>query len=449
MKHIFSLLLLLLFIVIMQKAIAQNPIVPPGVYIADPEAYVGKDGRLYLFGSLDESDGYWCSHSYDILSTSDLRTWNIETNTFSSKGKNDEVPYSNELLFASDWVSKGDSCYLYYGMPSATLTEGVAVATTPWGPYEKGTHITGAYQIDPALFIDDDGQGYLYWGQGAPKVAKLKPRMREIDTATITNCLAGSYNENYFNEGSCVRKIGKLYYLVYAYGGRHNKRYQCTSLAYATSQSPMGPFHYRGIIIDNYGSNPVIENNHGSIQKFNGRWYVFYHRPTSGVKQFRKACIEPINIKKDGTISEVEMTSQGAPGPLPANMQIQAEWACEMSGNARSQDFKSDDLWFGKLANLENGDTAAYKYIQFGKGFKNVRFKTLGVHGEGQIEVWVNNGVKRKKVAGLEIKAFDKVQSYQIVTAPLNQIVKGKQAVTLIFKGFLNKPLDLDWFYFY
>lgn len=448
MKKTFFLLLPFLLVII-PYAKAQNPIVPPGVYIADPEAYVGKDGRLYVFGSLDESSGHWCSHSYDILSTSDLRTWNIETNAFSSKGENDEVPYTNELLFASDWVSKGDSSYLFYGMPSAIFTEGVAVATTSLGPYKNGTPIAGACQIDPAVFIDEDGQGYLYWGQGAPKVARLEPNMRQIDTATITNCLAGSYDDNYFNEGASVRKIGKLYYLIYAYGGRHNKRYQCTSLAYAISKSPMGPFRYKGVIIDNYGSNPLIENNHGSIQKFNGQWYVFYHRPTGGVTQFRKACIEPITIKKDGSIAEVEMTSQGASGPLPANMQIQAEWACQMSGGAYSKDFKSEGLWFGKLANIKNGDTAEYKYIQFKKGFKHVRCKTLGVHGEGQIEVWIGKGGDRKKVANLKIEAFDKDRSYQIITSPLNEIVKGKQAVTLVFDGFSQSPLALDWFYFY
>ncbi|SMO71994.1 family 43 glycosylhydrolase [Solitalea koreensis] len=428
---------------------SQNPIVPPGVYIADPEAHVGKDGHLYVYGSLDESNGYWCSHRHFILSSLDLKTWNIETNAFSSKGKNDEVPYTNELLFAPDCVTKGDSSYLYYCMPSGTFTEGVAAASSPLGPFENGTHLKGVYQIDPAVLLDDDGQAYFYWGQTAPKVAKLKPNMREIDTTTITNCLAGNYEDNYFNEGASIRKIGKLYYLIYAYGGRHNTRYQCTSLAYATSTSPMGPFQFRGVIIDNYGSNPVIENNHGSIQKFNGQWYVFYHRPSAGLKQFRKACIEPIKIEKDGSIREVEMSSQGASGPLPANMQIQAEWACQMSGNVRSQDFQSDNLWFGKLANLKNGDTAVYKYIQFGKATKNFVCKTLGGHGNGSVQVWVNDGRKKRMVADCEIKAYNKEDSYQIVSATLNESVEGKQAVTLLFKGFSEMPLDFDWFYFY
>lgn len=432
----------------LSNAYSQNPIVPPGVYIADPEAHTGKDGRLYLYGSLDESKNYWCSRRHFILSTSDMRTWNIETNAFSSAGKNDEVPYTDELLFAPDCVQKADSSFLFYCMPGQ-FAEGVASATSGYGPFINGSLLKGANQIDPAVFIDDDGQAYLYWGQSAPKVARLKFNMREIDTTSISNCLAGSYEENYFNEGSSIRKIGNLYYLVYAYGGRHNKRYQCTSLAYATSTSPMGPFHFKGVIIDNFGSNPTIENNHGSIQQFNGKWYVFYHRPTAGVKQFRKACVEEIKIEKDGSIREVEMTSQGAAGPLPANQQIQAEWTCMIYGKAFTQDYKSDDLWFGKLANINNGDTAVYKYIRFNKGIKQFVCKSLGANNRGTVEVWITENGKKRMIAACEIKAFDKEQSYQISNCSLTGNVAGKQAVLLVFKGFDGKPFDLDWFYFY
>ena len=49
-----------------------NPISPPGVYIADPEARQMPDGRVYVYGSRDEPTNVWCSHTYDVLSTSDL-----------------------------------------------------------------------------------------------------------------------------------------------------------------------------------------------------------------------------------------------------------------------------------------------------------------------------------------------------------------------------------------
>ena len=79
---------------------AQNPIIPPGVYIADPSARVWEDGKLYVYGSLDESTKYYCSWRHHVLETDNLITWKIHENRFASKGKNDQVPYSNALLFA-------------------------------------------------------------------------------------------------------------------------------------------------------------------------------------------------------------------------------------------------------------------------------------------------------------------------------------------------------------
>lgn len=89
----------------------QNPIVPPGVYLADPEGHQWKDGKLYLYVSRDESPDYYCSWSYDLLSTSDLKNWKITKNAFASKGPNDQVPYSDGELYASDAAYKNGKYY--------------------------------------------------------------------------------------------------------------------------------------------------------------------------------------------------------------------------------------------------------------------------------------------------------------------------------------------------
>lgn len=97
---------------------SQNPIVPPGMYIADPEAHVWNDGKIYIYGSRDESDDYWCSHSYHILSSSNLKDWDITENAFSSKGEFDQVTHHNNLLFAPDVAYKNGLYYLYYCSPA-------------------------------------------------------------------------------------------------------------------------------------------------------------------------------------------------------------------------------------------------------------------------------------------------------------------------------------------
>jgi beta-xylosidase len=100
------------------------------VFAADPEGHQWKDGRLYLYVSRDESPDFYCSWRYDLLSTDDLKNWTIHRDAFASKGPNDEVPYSDGELYASDAAYKDGKYYLYYSMRDA-IDEGVAVADAP------------------------------------------------------------------------------------------------------------------------------------------------------------------------------------------------------------------------------------------------------------------------------------------------------------------------------
>ena len=123
--------LLLLFLTISNSIFCQNPIVPAGVYLADPSAHVWHDGKLYVYGSLDESTEYYCSYKYHVLSTSDLLHWDMEENVFASRGENDEVLYSDKELYAPDCQFKNGMYYLYYCLPDRKAAEGVATSKFP------------------------------------------------------------------------------------------------------------------------------------------------------------------------------------------------------------------------------------------------------------------------------------------------------------------------------
>jgi beta-xylosidase len=375
---------------------AQNPIVPPGIYIADPTAKVWEDSRLYIYGSADESTEYYCSHRYHVLSTDDLTHWTLHENSFASRGEDDRVPYSDSLLYAPDCVVRGDSFYLYYCQPDPVNAEGVAVSASPVGPFGVATPIdVGEYhQIDPCLFIDDDGQGYYIWGQFTAKMARMKPDMRTIDPATITDSVV-TEKEHFFHEGAHMVKRNGIYYLLYAHLGRAGMP---TCIGYATSRSPMGPFAYGGVIIDNDHCDPGNWNNHGSIMEFRGQWYVFYHRSTHNSKMMRKACIEPIFFGDNGSIGEVEMTSQGAGPALNARNMIPAERACLLMGNTRIEAVAPDNE---ALAGIGDEDRAAYKYIDFGNGIDSITvrvrpgpsgggitFMAETCHGAGRSGTW-------------------------------------------------------------
>lgn len=420
---------------------SQNPIVPPGIYMADPTARVWGDGKLYIYGSVDESTEYYCSHSYHVMSTSDLVHWTIHENSFSSKGEDDRVLYSDELLYAPDCQVKGDTFYLYYCQPDSEHAEGVAVSTRPAGPFEKASPVNVAEhnQIDPCVFVDDDGQAYYMWGQFTAKMARLNPDMRTLDSATVRDSVL-TEAEHFFHEGGHMVKRNGIYYFLYAHLGRAGMP---TCIGYSTSHSPMGPFTYGGVIVDNDHCDPGNWNNHGSIMEFNGQWYVFYHRATHNSKMMRKACMEPIFFNEDGSINEVEMTSQGAGEPLPATSVIGAERACLLHGNVRIIACAEDNE---ELAGIRNEDKAVYKYVDFGEGVDSVLVRVMPGAAAGRIDLKADMPWG-KHIGTVEVPDAAACNGWVTLAAPAGG-VKGVRALWLVFSGEGEELFSVDWFQF-
>src|SRR5690606_9669154 len=137
------------------------------------------------------------------------------------------------------------------------------------------------------VLLDDDGRVYLYWGGDSSHMAELDPE-------TMVDILPGTYRENilpkaapfHFQEGIPPHNINGTYYLVYAAG---------LNKAYATSDSPTGPFTYRGVIVS-HAVDAHGGNIHGGLAELNGQWYIFYHRMTNRTVYSRRACVERVTI---------------------------------------------------------------------------------------------------------------------------------------------------------
>jgi hypothetical protein len=400
----------------------RNPVLPPSICIADGEAHVFADG-LYVFGSWDQYADDYCSEEYRVVSTKDMKNWTIYDKSLDGReipwltnGKKyyvtdmnlrDPAPFFKNmveeiqkqlpkemqvsldtvsegdlpesidfgqyaknpyLLFAPDCICKDGKYYLYF-CTSANL-EGVAVSDKPEGPFEKPRQLPCA-GIDPAVFIDDDGKAYYYWGQFRASGVELNPDMVSFDEEKIVKKLV-TEEEHGFHEGSSMRKRDGIYYYVYPCIYRDNKP---TCLAYATSGSPLGPFTYRGIIIDNAKCDPQSWNIHGSIECFEGQWYVFYHRSSKNGKTSRRLCVEPIYFNEDGTIDEVKMTSVGAGNPFDMDEAIQGWRACEVDGGAYVSDY---DLV------MKDESSAVIRYVKIDAPVRGVRVEK---DGEGTVEV--------------------------------------------------------------
>ena len=337
---------------------AHNPILDSRIFIPDVEAHAWGDGRMYLYGSFDlQGVRDYCSGVHHVYSSEDLVHWTdhgvVFSVTDSTWAKDCGTLYAPDCAYRDGWY------YLYYCVPDGRC--GVAKSQSPTGPFADVGQIEGIWGIDPAVFIDDDGQAYIYWGQLTwGKVARLKDNMVEIEPDSVTPSL--TVEEHEFHEGSSVKKINGKYYFLFADTHRHGNR--PTSLGYAVSDHPMRDFKYGGVVIDNFGCDPAVWNNHGSMECFNGQWYVFYHRSTHGTVNSRHVCIEPIHFSEDGSISEVKQTSSGVGDAIPAGEHIPANLACELTGNVRiaGDTASSENL---VLSEIRNGDTALYRYLDF------------------------------------------------------------------------------------
>ena len=394
----------------------RNPILPPEYHVPDSEAHVMPDGRLYLYGSYDDREDVFCSEVYHVVSTPDMEHWTIHDvslrgneipwfenpdapkypgidwahpTPFIQKMMEDEGHAADKekfekrnntpeppLLFAPDAVYRDGVYYLYFCMKDDS--GGVAVSDRPQGPFCNPVQLPCG-GIDPAVFVDDDGQAYYYWGQLFSHGVKLNQDMISFDRDRIVDDLV-TEEEHFFHEGSSMRKINGVYYYVYA----NMERGKPTALGYATGKSPLGPFTYRGIIVDNDGCDPASWNNHGSIECFNGQWYVFYHRSSRGTQRHRRLCIEPIRILEDGRIEEVKMTSQGVGAPFAPGETIMGYQACGLSGSIY---IDADDACGEKLAHIAAGDEALFRYVESGSGWKGI---TISCRGAGRIGVYLD-----------------------------------------------------------
>jgi arabinoxylan arabinofuranohydrolase len=410
-----------------------NPILPIQHFVPDAEARQWPDGRMYIYGSYDISGRTsYCSWEYHVFSSADLVHWEHHGESFCSSAPNSDVPWSAAPLYAPDCIYKDGRYYLFFC--GADRSEGVAESLSPAGRFSNAHPVEGADgdAIDPAAMVDDDGQVYYYWGQFNLRGARLRPDLRGIDPETLNTSLI-SEPEHGFHEGASIRKRGGLYYLVYT----DTSRGRATSLAYATSRSPLGPFTKGGIIIDNTGCDPETWNNHGSIAPFNDQWYVFYHRSSQATRFNRRACVEPIRFNPDGSIDEVEMTTQGASGPLPATRPIEAWRACLLGGKVRTgahgptEDDPSVREW---LTMIHDGDWAGYKYVDFDAQPVNAFLARAGspTYG-GIIEVRLDQP-DGELIGTCQVPRTGGWQKWATVRCPV-QGARGVRAVYLAFKG--------------
>ena len=328
---------------VLNKQAISKPLVSH-IYTADPSAHVF-NGKLYIYPShdidageaFDDLGSHFAMEDYHVLS---MEHPGGETTDHGQALHVNDVPWAERQMWAPDAAEKDGKYYLFFPAKDydGIFRIGVAVSDSPTGPFTpQPKPIEGSFSIDPAVYKDDDGSYYIYfggiwggqlqrWCTGAfngnqpesplaflpadnepalcAKVAKLSDDLLSLaepvkDVVIVDEdgqALLQGDNDRRFFEASWVHKYKGNYYFTYSTGDTH-------FICYAIGDNPYGPFTYKGVIL-----NPVVGwTSHHSIVEFEGKWYLFYHDSSlsKGVTHLRSVKVRELTHNEDGTIQAI------------------------------------------------------------------------------------------------------------------------------------------------
>lgn len=371
-------------------------------YGADPYAMIYND-EVYIYMTNDQQE-------YDVHPNSDNSYGNINTiNCISSK---DLVNWTDHGVMKvakrgsgpASWASCSwaptachkkingkEKFFLYFANNGSGI--GVVTSDSPWGPWtdpigkelisrSTPTCNTVTWLFDPAVLVDDDGTGYIYFGGGVPNGKQADPgtaRVAKLNSDFISiNGTPATINPPYLFEDAGANKIAGKY--VYSYCSNWN----CTGnpmsnaqICYMTSSNPMGPFTYSGIAYNNqadflkgeYGNNGG--NNHHAMFEFKGKWYMTYHarvlQNAKGQKgDYRSSHVDYVNVNtQTGSITRSSGSAKGVDqvGYLDPFEKTEAETMAWMGGI--ETEYGGSNMLVTKI---DKGDWTGVAGVNFGQG---------------------------------------------------------------------------------
>ena len=311
----------------------------PADYMADPSVHVF-NGRLYIYPSHDRESGipendngdHFDMNDYHVLSTDDVMHGEIVDHGVALKVA--DIPWAGRQLWDCDIACKDGKYYLYFPLKDRNdiFRMGVAISDKPEGPFiPQPDPIRGSYSIDAAVFCDDDGSYYMYFGgiwggqlqryrdnkaiespclpaDNEPalpsRVVKLSDNMLEFAEEPRPVIVLGEDGKplfagdpHRFFEASWMHKYKGKYYFSYSTGNTH-------LLCYAVGDNPYGPFTYQGVIL-----TPVVGwTTHHSIAEYKGKWYLFHHDcvPSGGKTWLRSLKVVELEYDEEGKIQTIK-----------------------------------------------------------------------------------------------------------------------------------------------
>ncbi len=425
---------------------AQNPIVQT-MYTADPAPMVYND-RLYLYTSHDEDDATWFTmNDWRLYSTDDMVNWADHGVVLSYT----DLDWVSGDAWAPQCIERDGKFYFYLpvtarenGRPAI----GVAVGDSPYGPFydpigKPLVQMPDWGDIDPTVFIDDDGQAYLYWGNPKLYYAKLNEDMISIKGDVVAVPMTeDSFGRRegdvgrptLYEEGPWLYKRNNLYYLFWPGGPLPE------FLGYSTSSSPTGPWKYGGVVMTREGG---VFTNHPGVVDFKGKTYFFYHNGAlpGGGGFNRSVCVEELVFNEDGSVPQLKMTGGIKNGIAKVNPYVknEAEKMAWSEGFKSSQNKKVGVF----LTAQKNGAFTKVRDVDFRQnGAKKLTLRIGSTHNDPvAMEVRIK-GVDGPLLATVKVPRTGGNDRWQLVevdvpkvtgTHDLYFVVKGEPSTNLMY----------------
>ena len=329
--------------------------------------------------------GWFCMEDYHVFSSTNLIDWEDHGVVVSQT----TVPWTDPAgysMWAPDCIERKGKYYFYFPAGAKTgrgFNIGVAVASKPEGPYvPEPAPIKKAGGIDPNVFIDKDGQAYLYWAGGNFFGAKLKDNMVELASDPV---VLKEFPGKGLKEGPFLFERNGIYYMTYPHVDKVTER-----LEYAMSKSPLGPFSVAGVLMDEI---PGCWTNHQSVVQYKKQWYLFYHHNdySPDFDKARSVRVDYLNFNPDGKIQKVVPTLRGV-GVMPADREIKIDRYSKISDSGVSVAFlnPADTFKGWKTTFAAAGSWLEYDRVDFGRErSKQITVRARSANG-GTLQIRVN-----------------------------------------------------------
>ena len=429
-------------------------------FTADP-APVVIDGKVFLYTTHDE-DGARGFQMFDWLlyTSDDMVNWQDHGAVASL----DDFKYydGKNGAWAEQVIEANGAYYMYCPIHGHGI--GVLMSDSPYGPFHDPLGEPLVWQrehwddIDPTVWIDDDGQAYMYWGNPNLYSVKLGKDMISLAGPIVKHPKIEDYQE-----GPWFWKHGSHYYMAFAS--------TCCpeGIGYAMSEGPEGPWEYKGHIMDH---TVRTRGNHPGIIDYKGKSYVFglnydiMHLKTFAHAEQRSVSLAEMHYNPDGTIQEVpyfldNIVEQIKPfDPYGNNVtgRVEAEtmaWGYGLKTSRMDEDssLASDDLREVKhtfnynnmyVHDIDNGEFILVRGVDFGKKGARKFMASVGSEGIGCIEIHLDSK-DSPAVAVVPISPTGGAKEFNIFTEKIKGRIRGTHDLYLVFTGVGKNLFNFDW----